>query len=786
MSFQFFVRYALLIVASSCFMFPVQSQTQILKRKAAFNLNWKFYKGTPTGTPSAATYSDASWENVAVPHSPSYDSTAWSAEINHYVGDCWYRKTFTVPAGAQKVFIEFEGAMLVANVWVNGTQVGIHNNSGYTPFYYDITANVIRGGSNVVALKLNNAVNADIPPGAVIDFNLFGGLYRNVWLRFKDSVYIPIYSQQITTENISSSNAVIHARTAVKNDANVAKTCQVAVTLLDAANTSVASQTATLTIPAGTLDTFDMKTAAVSNPHLWSPSSPYMYSVQTLVRVGGLVVDSVVEPCGIRWFTWTASQGLSLNGSRIGIKGMCLHQTEGWIGDAVPVSRHYQEVKQLKNLGCNSLRTSHYPRDQAFYDICDKIGMLLYVEIPSWGWGQYPSAARWARMDSCLREMMLAGRNHPSIYVWGLYNEPVVNGDFTANITPLNNTAHRFDTTRFTAVANIAPFNACISVADVEGLNYTRTGSSTSRKWLGTETRNGFYWNSYRGSPIDLDTTDVLTNSGSAAFEWNEMKFTLNTTGQLAGQHFWCYKDYNSSANTNGYEGVVDRLTVPKTIFYYFRQKWTGEAPDYPRGGTATKIDFQSDTNIVRATGSEVFLLTATMRDANNSQIASATGNVTFTVNPASAGTIFGGNTQKAMAGRAGVLLKAGTTPGAFTVTAAYTGLPSATLTLTLDPVSESYSDGTVPVVPVSMMQMSSLAVRLTIRSSATSYLFQCPPVPGKLSIINSSGRRVFEGDAINGHAILINRFSLGTGLLYAVWTGDGRSIVSRFVTVGK
>ena len=796
MIFQFFARYALLIVVSSCFMFPVQSQTQAIKRKAAFNLNWKFYKGTPTGTPSAATYSDASWETVAIPHSPSYDSTVWSAEINHYVGDCWYRKTFAVPAGAKKVFVEFEGAMLVATVWVNGTQVGIHNNSGYTPFYYDITANVIRGASNVVALKLNNAVSADVPPGAVIDFNLFGGLYRDVWLRFKDSVYIPVYSQQITTENVSSSSAIIHARTAVKNDANVATTCQVIVTLVDAASTSIVSQTATLTIPAGTLDTFDMKTSAVSNPHLWSPSSPYVYSVQTLVKVGGAVVDSVVEPCGIRWFTWTASQGLSLNGSRLEIRGMCVHQTEGWIGDAVPVSRHYQEVKELKNLGCNSLRCSHYPRDQEFYDICDKLGMLLYVELPSWGWGQTPNATRWARMDSCAREMVLAGRNHPCIYVWGLYNEPVPNPyvDFTPQITTLNNRVKSLDTTRFTGMANIYNsyaangWNQAITVPDVVGLNYGTSLSFTgtaNKLWLNTEMRNGFYYDSYRGCTIDLDTSTTAGN-GNAIMEWNTMTPTLNTSGQLAGMHFWCFKDYNSPSNADGYEGVVDRLTVQKTIFYMFRQKWTGQAPDYPQGGNATKIDFQSDTNIVKATGSEVFLLTATMRDANNRQIASATGNVTFTVNPTSAGAIFGGNSQGAMAGRAGVLLKAGTTPGAFTVTAAYTGLPSATLTLTLDTVSESYFDGIVPVSPAPMAHMSSVLYRVDVTSSATGYLFQCPPVPGKLSIINSSGKLIFAGIVVKGHAIRINRSSLGTGLLWAVWTGGGRSIVSRFITVGR
>ena len=138
---------ALPLVVLLCCVFSFQSQGQTLKRKAGFNLNWKFYQGTPTGTPSATTYSDGSWQSVNVPHSASYDAPTWSSEINYYQGDCWYRKTFTVPANAKKVFIEFEGAMQTATVWVNGTQIGLHDNSGFTPFYFDISDNLVRGAA---------------------------------------------------------------------------------------------------------------------------------------------------------------------------------------------------------------------------------------------------------------------------------------------------------------------------------------------------------------------------------------------------------------------------------------------------------------------------------------------------------------------------------------------------------------------------------------------------------------------------------------------------------------
>jgi hypothetical protein len=788
------IRHALPLVLTLFCALSFHSQAQTLKRKAGFNLNWKFYQGTPTGTPSASVYSDGTWQSVNVPHSASYDAPVWSSEISYYQGDCWYRKTFTVPASAKKVFLEFEGAMQTATVWVNGTQVGMHDNSGYTPFYFDISNSLVRGTSNVVALKLNNQKSPNIPPGGSSpDFSLFGGLYRSVWLRFKDSVYVPIYTQQIQTEHVSAASAQIHARTAVKNDAAAAKSVQVIVTLLDAASATVVSQTATQTIPAGALDTFDMMTAAFSNPHLWSPSSPYMYSVQTVISVGGATIDSVVEPCGIRWFTWSA-QGFYINGARFEIKGMCVHQFEGWIGNAVPDSRYFQEIKMLKNLGCNSVRCSHYPRAQAFYDACDKLGMLLYVEQPSWGWGVTPVAACWARMDSCAKEMALSARNHPSIYAWGLYNEPVPDPyvDFSSQITVLNAIVKSLDTTKVTAMANInyngygAPngWNAALTIPDVIGLNYSNSHTNTAKPWLNTESRTGFYYVSSRGSALDLDTTNATPGTGTAGDEWDCMSYTLITTGHLAGGHFWCFKDYNSPDNTTGFEGIVDRLTVPKTVFYMFRQNWAGIAPDYPRPGTAAKIDLQADTTTLSATGADIFLLTATIRDANNKQISTATGNVTFTVSPASAGTIFGGNTVAALAGRAGAFLRTTTTASTITITAAYAGLTTATLTLTTLPVSESYTEGPVSIQAPVSHPVRSDEYGLSVSHTAKGYLFHCPPAPGRLTIINCQGTRLFGCDVKQSSSVLVNRRTIGSGLFYGIWDSDARRITTRLNAV--
>ena len=780
---------------SLCLAFPVHSQIfepQVpdpLKRKANMNMNWHFYQGTPTGTPQAVSYNDSGtgWSKVVVPHSASYDAaprgatgaSSWTTEANYYKGNCWYRKTFGVPASTKKLFIEFEGAMQTATVYVNGTLVGQHVNSGYTPFYYDVTNYIVRGSNNVVAVILNNVANVDIPPGTTTpDFLLYSGLNRAMWLHAKDSVYVPIYSQHIQTANVSAASAQIHALTPVKNDRTTAQTVSVTITLFDATHTSVVSQSSPVSIPAGVLDTFDMTTSAFANPHLWSPSSPYLYSVQTLVSVGGQVVDSVVEPCGFRWFTWATGTGgsFNLNGSRLEIRGMCVHQFEGWIENAVPDTRYWQEVKLMKNMGCNSIRCSHYPRAQAFYDACDKEGMLVYVEQPSWGWGLTPSATAWARMDSCVKEMVLSARNHPCIYAWGLYNEPIVSGNFTSQITVLNNRAHSLDTTRFSAMANIKTFNAAATVPDVQGLNYTTTGSTGAYRWLGTESSDDFYRPQIRGSLVDLDT-------GTTSYyqrEWTCINFTLNTSGQLSGGHFWCFKDYNSSDNTNGNEGIVDRLTVPKTVFYKFRAMWTGAALDFPTAGiTAARIQLLSDTTILHANGADVFLLTATLRNANGVQSCADSGNVTFTVTPATAGTIFGGNVQQAYAGRAGVFLRTTTTAAnPLTVTAAYGNLTTASITLTT-------LQDTNRVPPFSPNAVKTLVpwrgdvYKLRIISTSNGLVFQCPPAQGRLAIVNCQGKTVFFSDVKKGASLLINRRMLGAGLFYGIWESGNQRTVS-------
>ncbi|MBN1128295.1 MAG: hypothetical protein JXA71_04880, partial [Chitinispirillaceae bacterium] len=633
-----------------------------------------------------------------------------------------------------------------------------------------------------------------------------GGLHRSVWLHFKDSVYVPVYQQFIRTENVSASSAQVRALTPVRNGRPSTQAVQVTVNVLNASQTIVSTLTSTLSIPANTLDTFDMTLPAISNPALWSLSNPNMYSVQTLVRTGTTVVDSVVEPCGFRWFTWSSTNGFSLNGTRIEIKGVCVHQAMSWIENAVPDQKYYYEVKVIKAMGCNSIRCAHYPRPQAFYDACDRLGMLCYPEIPTWGWSLNPNTTCWREMDSCVREMVLAARNHPSIYLWGLYNEPNRDAgaqDFTPYITTMNNTAHALDPTRLTTIANnvSGTMPTCMVVPDVLGLNYstghsvTVNGRNTANMaWLNCESRNPgtFGTRNFRGSSVDLDTSETANCAGSAGndrCEWDSFSFTTATSGHLAGGHFWCWKDYNSSWNTGAAEGIVDPYNVPKTMYYYFAKKWNSAyVTDYPRPGTATQIDFRVDTNSLPADSVNVFLLTAALRDGSNRQISSDSNcTVTFTLSDPTRGIIFGGNRVKPLGGKAAAFLRTSKSPGTFTVTASVTcrTMPSQTVTLTTTAVPPETYVGPTSVKP-SDAQAKIEARELRVTHASRGVVIHCPRSAGHLRIIDCQGRTIYSHDVRSGESLFMSRHSLGAGLFYGVWEDGKGRLVSRVMTVAR
>lgn len=659
--------------------------------RQSFNQGWLFYKGNPSGTPSASGFSDASWQKVPVPHSPSYDAPEKS---DFYLGVSWYRKRFVLPKNTavnKKVFVEFGGAMSTAQVWVNGTLAGSHETGGYTCFVIDISSTVNRTDSNVIAVKIDNSPQADVPPGAGwVDYVTFGGLYRNIWLHVTDPVHVPQWGQIITTPTVSAISALVKVHTTVINDRSQPGSCSVTYNVYSKEGTQVSTQTAQQTIPANDSYIFRMS-SEIAAPELWKPSTPDLYKIVTTVSVEGVPVDDYVDRFGVRTIAWSKDSGFILNGSRFFINGANLAQDFAWVHAAVPVSRYYKMVESLTYAGFNLMRCSHFPRDPSFYDACDELGLLLVTEVPTWGHSHTSySDLFWSRLAGSFKEMVLQGNNHPSIIGYGYFNEP--SGNFSTHFATMKSIADSINPGLFKFVTN-NPYRDY----DLESID--------------------FYGNQYSGYPNNLPAlaTEYLGFSGATRGDMNaEETYATDALNQFqnckmdtrnAGGVLWCFRDYwgfGDGGGTNTLHdsklGIVDQCFVPKRAYYAYRKTVLGLSDDdNPIQGTATKVVLEPDLTDLRADGSDISLIVVALRDNNGNCIQSNTP-VTLSLSGSSC-TLFGPVTVAPVAGKIGVVVRSTEHIGATTISATANGLSGGSTTITTYPAIDFATTAKTPSV---------------------------------------------------------------------------------------
>ena len=406
-----------------------------------FNQAWKFKRADVSGA-DATAFDDSAWDNVGLPHS---FSLPYFMASKFYVGYGWYRKHFAVPSSwtGKSVSLEFQAAFDQAQVYVNGTKVGEHI-GGYNGFSIDITS-AIKTGDNVVAVRLNNTWNAQLPP-LTGDHTFQGGLYRNVFVVVTDPLHVTWYGTWVTTPTLatsSGSSSTVEIKTEVQNNRSAAVTATLKTDIVDKDGKVVATVSSQQQIAAGKAVTFDQTTPAISSPSLWHPDHPTMYRALSTLSDGTGTADAFTTPFGFRWFSWSASQGFSLNGSHYWIQGANVHQDHAGWGNGVSDSALTRDVQMVKDAGMNFIRGSHYPKAPAFADACDQLGILFWSENNFWGgfggaggWpynGAYPSTsadydAFDANVLASLTDMIRIHRNHPSIIAWSMGNEDFFNG----------------------------------------------------------------------------------------------------------------------------------------------------------------------------------------------------------------------------------------------------------------------------------------------------------------------------------------------------------------------
>ena len=410
------------------FGFPVTDRTKI-----SVNAGWKFKLGQPEAKYYKVDTDDNDWETVSVPHTlyltsltlDMLEDDQTQSVFQRDVG--WYRKDVTISGSQKKVYLEFEGAHQVTDLWVNGKYVGQHAVGGYTPFHFDITAFVNRGASNQITLLVDNRKSEIIPPDpGPFDYIKFGGLYRDVYLVETSKVHVTFNWESlnsgvsITTPTIDlvNKNATINVKTAVKNEEDKTVKVRLLTRVLDKEGIVVARMLDEQNILRQQEYQFNQITSLEDDVRSWGIEDPYLYRVNSVVIVDGKEIDFVENKIGLRKFELDHEKGFMLNGKPIELLGFNRHQHYPYIGDAVPNSLHYKDMLQFKEFGFNVVRTAHYPQDDALIEACDELGILVYEEAPSWisvsqnpGW--------WSNFDKANRTMIRNHRNHPSVVMWG-------------------------------------------------------------------------------------------------------------------------------------------------------------------------------------------------------------------------------------------------------------------------------------------------------------------------------------------------------------------------------
>ncbi len=385
------------------------------------NQNWLFYLGEENEA-FYKGFDDRAWSPVTLPHdwsvSAPFDKKHSSGTGYLAGGVGWYRKHLSLSdLNGKQVYLTFDGVYKNSRVWINSNYLG-YRPFGFGSFTYDITPYVITG-ENVISVRAEHTDLADCR------WFTGNGIYRDVTLTVVDAVHFTLYGTFITTEAVTTDTAKLRIRWELTDHYARAQ-----FTLLSADGEAVAKTD---------LLTGQETTLSIPEPRLWSPDSPYLYTLQAQCFHNGILKDTRTYPVGIRTLRFDAQKGFFLNDIPTKLKGVCLHNDAGCLGAAVPANVWQRRLRKLKDAGCNAIRTAHNPPDGKLLTLCDQMGFLVMDEaFDEWegcknkwwqGHNVYPPKhygyaldfPQWHKQD--LEQMILRDRNHPCVILWSIGNE---------------------------------------------------------------------------------------------------------------------------------------------------------------------------------------------------------------------------------------------------------------------------------------------------------------------------------------------------------------------------
>ena len=544
--------------------------------------------------PYVANFNDSTWQEVKVPHDwvsilPYADVASHShgyKTVGYKYPETsvgWYRKTINIPACdlGKHIVLQFDGIFRNARVWFNGFYMGTEP-SGYATQVYDVTEYVNYGGDNLICVR----ADATLEEGW---FYEGAGIYRDAWLMKSAAVGVAPFGTFVYADLKQPYDKVtIYVETEVNNHSLTTQQCEVSHRLLDADGREVAkSESSTIMLRAKQTLNSQLLTLNLNTPHLWSPADPYLYKVETTVKVDGRVTDVYETTTGIRDVEFDADRGFLLNGQPLKLKGVNMHQDHAGVGAAIPDALQAWRIKQLKKMGCNAYRASHNPMTPALLDICDREGILVIDENRLTGINE--------EHLRLLERMIKRDRNHPSVILWSNGNEEwgmenTIQG--TRIAAAMREYTHLLDPTRHSTIAN-AGGREMVKGLDVVGFNYIVQNDVDNQKknnptWkiVGTEETTGcgtrgwyFKDEKYPGRMVSLNRTMEQNYENIIERGW---KF-YDERPWAAGLFYWTGFDYRGEPNPLSYPahdsefGTLDYCGFPKDEAYYLKSWWTDE-----------------------------------------------------------------------------------------------------------------------------------------------------------------------------------------------------------------
>jgi beta-galactosidase len=591
---------------------------------------WRFVQGDPASlsgqamSPADPNWIDSSWQAVSIPHNWGWENAQQGKD--YYRGPGWYRRELDIaPEAGKRYFMRFEAASLVADVYLNGKLLGEHR-GGFGAFCFEITTNLAANGTNLLAVRVDNTKFPDIAPLSG-DFSVYGGLYRPVHLIETAAEYFTPTdhgSPGVTwlQTNVSKKQAMLDVTAQISNGTKEKQPLALVASVFDAHGRLVVSNKESITLAPSVTAPYSLR-VTVPKPHLWNGyKDPYLYRAVVELRAADKIVDSVEQQIGLRFYRVDPTNGFFLNGRPYNLHGVDKHQdrfNEGW---AVSDADLDEDISLIKEIGATVVRCAHYQHSDYFYSLCDQAGILVWAEIPQVNVIRNNLAFESTSAEQ-LRDLIRQNINHPSIFVWSLFNE-VGNGateDPHRELQDLKIIANGEDTTRPTIAATCTDkYPEMNKISDLLGWNiypgwYPGWGTkddfgATLDKHRQDSQQGGICISEY-GAGASAAQHEQNPKQPNAGSQWHPEEWqaevheaawtTLKERPFVWGTFVWCMFDFAVSTRHEGGvpgrndKGLVsyDRKTK-KDAFFFYKANWSDEPVLY-----ITSRRFTERTNAV-------------------------------------------------------------------------------------------------------------------------------------------------------------------------------------------